>query len=364
MPEHAPLSTPLSHVLVAFTIELDNEFERRFAEAGGGARVASLTMWLNFLRVVGDGIAVGDLPAAAGLQKSRMLSTVGGMERWRYVLVDGPGTEKRDGYGSGRALRSEWVVRPTTVGEKAQAIWSSLLGEIEQRWEERFGADAVGELRGSLRAVVGRLDIALPEFMPILGSANALTADIPPADRRREAPDHLPGLLSQALLAYTLDFERESELSLALSENVVRVLDEHGVLVRDLPLRSGISKEAVAMASTALTKSDHATIEGATAATKVARLTTKGRDAQKRAPALHAEVEERFGADDARRLRAALESVLEQREQLTRGLEPPPGGWRASKPYLKHTTAVLEDPRSALPRYPMVLHRGGWPDGS
>ena len=28
------------------------------------------------------------------------------------------------------------------------------------------------------------------------------------------------------------------------------------------------------------------------------------------------------------------------------------------------TTAVLDDPDDALPHYPMVLHRGGWPDGS
>ena len=34
-----PLSTLLSHALLAFTIELDNEFERRFAETGERARV-------------------------------------------------------------------------------------------------------------------------------------------------------------------------------------------------------------------------------------------------------------------------------------------------------------------------------------
>ena len=118
MPAGSPLSTPLSHVLVAFTIELDNEFERRFAEAGGGARVTSLVMWSNFLRFVGDGITVGELPAATGIPKSRTLSTLGGMERWRYVFV-GPGSAKsppktkRDGYGSARAFRSDWVVRVT-----------------------------------------------------------------------------------------------------------------------------------------------------------------------------------------------------------------------------------------------------------
>jgi hypothetical protein len=41
-----------------------------------------------------------------------------------------------------------------------------------------------------------------------------------------------------------------------------------------------------------------------------------------------------------------------------------PGGWRARNPYLRQTTAVLDDPGAALPHYPMVLHRGGWPDGS
>ena len=91
MPAPAPLSTLLSRILVAFTIELDNEFERRFEQAGGGARVVSLVMWSNFMRFVGDGITVGELPTAVGLQKPRVLSTLGGMERWRYVFVAPPG---------------------------------------------------------------------------------------------------------------------------------------------------------------------------------------------------------------------------------------------------------------------------------
>ena len=71
----------------------------------------------------------------------------------------------------------------------------------------------------------------------------------------------------------------------------------------------------------------------------------------------------RFGAGDVGRLRSSLESVLTHPD-LSRGLHPHPGGWRASKPYLERTEAMVEDPRSALPHYPMVLHRGGWPDGS
>ena len=36
----------------------------------------------------------------------------------------------------------------------------------------------------------------------------------------------------------------------------------------------------------------------------------------------------------------------------------------AASRYLAQTEAMLEDPTGTLPHYPMVLHRGGWPDGS
>jgi hypothetical protein len=42
---------------------------------------------------------------------------------------------------------------------------------------------------------------------------------------------------------------------------------------------------------------------------------------------------------------------------------PDPGSWRARKPYLAQTEAVLAD-AGALAHYPMVSHRGGYPDGS
>jgi hypothetical protein len=374
-PVVTPISTLLSQVLVAHTIELDNEFERRFAEAGGGARVASVVMWSNFLRFVDDGgIAVGELVEVAGLQKGRVLSTLGGMERWRYVFVASararrPPRAKREGWGSARGLRSDWVVRRTPAGRTAAAIWPELFGEIEARWEERFGADAVDELRTALRAIVARIDVELPEFLPVVGSADGMAADIPLRERRRAAADtlHLAALLSQALLAYTLDFERRSELSLPLAANFVRVLAEQGISVRDLPSAAGVSKEATAMALTFLAKGGHVVLEGATAATKAARLSPKGRELQKACGQLHANVEERlrgrFGAAEVRRLRSSLERVLEHPD-LARGLEPQPGGWRASRGYVERTRAMVENPRVALPHHPMVLHRGGWPDGS
>jgi hypothetical protein len=358
-----PLSTLLSHALLAFTIELDNAFERRFAEAGERARVVSVVMWSNFLRFVGEGITVEELTTSARLPKPRMLSTVGGMERWGYVSVGADAEAKRDGYGSARGLRGDLDVRPTAAGWAAAAIWPGLFGEIEGRWRVRFGGEAVDQLRDSLEAIVERVDVELPEYVPIVDGKDGMAAGLLPLEEREAPPRDafLTVLLTHVLLAYTVDFEAGSELSLPLGENVVRVLED-GIDVRDLPLAAGVPKEAISMALTFLTKNGYVAVEE-----KQARLTPSGRAAQKAFVRQHREVEEqwveRFGAGDIGRLRAALRRVLDD-SRLADGLRPHPDGWRATKRYLAHTEAMLADPRGALPAYPMVLYRGGWPDGS
>ncbi len=356
-----PLSTPLSHLLVAFTVEFDNELDHRLNAADVGHRLPiSMVMWSNFLRFVGDGITVGELPAATGIPKSRTLSTLGGLERWRYVFVSPsptgkPPTPKRDGWGSARALRSEWFVRPTPgAGRSTQEIAPPLFGELEKRWQQRFGAGEVTELREALGTVVDGLDVELPEYLPIVGSANGMRADIERRERGA-APTHLPALLSQALLAYTLDFERASELSLPLSANFVRILGDDGLDVREIPAIAGVSPEATSMALKFLAKTRYVTVDG-----KLARLTAKGVEAQAAAPGLHADVE---AAWKTRSLRKALATLLGH-PKLADGWHPYPDGWRARKKYVEQTNAVIADPTGRLPHYPMVLHRGGWPDGS
>ncbi len=374
MPALLPLSALLSQVLVAHTIELDNEFERRLAESDAIARPTSVVMWSNFLRFVGDGITVGELPAAAGLHRARVLSNLGGMERWRYVFI-GPAPAdvaprtRRDGWGSARGLRGDWIVRPTAAGRATQEIRPALFSEIEQRWAQRFGTGLVGDLRSSLRAIVGRVDVELPEYVPIVASTDGMVAGV--VTRPRSAtwvvPSQLTALLAQTLLANTLDFEERSELSLALSANVVRVLGEDGTPVRDIPAAAGVSKEATAIALRYLTKTRFAAIKGSTASKNRAHLTAKGRKAQARQPSVHAQVEAawraRFGVDEVRTLRRSLGRILEH-PSLPEGLRPHADGWRATGPYLARTDALLANPRKALPHYPLVLHRGGWPDGS
>jgi hypothetical protein len=64
----------------------------------------------------------------------------------------------------------------------------------------------------------------------------------------------LPTLLSRALLMAAVDFEARSKLPLAIYADVLRVLDSRAVPVRDLPGLSGVSKEAISMATAVLSK--------------------------------------------------------------------------------------------------------------
>ena len=201
-------------------------------------------------------------------------------------------------------------------------------------------------------------DPALPLYLPVLRYADGMRAGHVRAAPGAVAED-LAALLSQALLAFTLEYEEDSSLSLALSANVVRVLDERCMNVRDVALRGGISKEAVAMATTFLAKHGYVAKEE-----KVIRLTATGSEAQTRAESRHCEIDARWPAQAGDRLHAALTALLERKDLLVLGLRPEAGGWRGSKPYLARTEATLEDPTGMLPHYPMVLHRGGWPDGS
>lgn len=367
MPSQLPLSTLLSQTLVAFTIELDNEFEHqmphRTANHGStaGSRHApwltSMAMWSTCLRFVGEeGVTAGELERLA-----RTPANLNGMERWGYIVVEPDPADRRP-----KPPRSAWMIRATPAGRKAQEVWRPLFGAIEKRWQERFGRDEIGELRESLQALIRQIDVELPDCLPILGYG--LFSRVPNPKRRApgsEEDSRLPlsALLSKVLLAFALEFESESDLSLAISANVVRVLDEKGVRIRDLPLLSGVSKEAISMAMGVLQKTGVAVVEPDQAGGrgKVARLTPEGREAQDAYRRLLGILEERwqarFGKDAVQTLRKSLERLAgeptAQPSPLFRGLEPYPEGWRAS----------VRKPNT-LPHYPMVLHRGGFPDGS
>jgi hypothetical protein len=356
----------LSQALVAFTIELDNEAEHRLphrttnhgaAGQGDGAWLVSLAMFENCLRFVTDEpITAGELETLA-----RTGTNLDGMRRWGYITIDGTAEKIHQ-----RRPGPDAVLRATAQGLRARETWRPLPGLIEQRWRERFGAEPIGQLRRPLEAIAGHLDPGLPDCLPILGQALFSRGPDPALPPRPEEPDvatlPLSALLSRVLLGFALEYEAASALSLAVGANLLRVLGSSGTRLRDLPLLTGISKEAVSWAMGALFRIRLAVEEPDPAASrgKVARLTSAGLRARRRHLELLGTVEDRwqqrFGLDTIGALRQPLEALAvgaEGQPPLFQALEPYPDNWRAS----------ARSPRT-LPYYPMVLHRGGYPDGS
>jgi hypothetical protein len=397
-----PLSALLSQVLVAFTIELDNEFERRMTESGyAGARL-SLVVWLNLMRFIGKGGAsIRELAAQAFDPEERTKFRLGCLERWGFVvLAPGPGEkpvclrmhrqagrELRDGWGSGRGVGANWTVRLTTKGAKANAVWTPLVGEIEKRWEARFGAEPIRRLRAPMAAILSKLDVELPHGLP--ESLLVIEArEYPPRVTRDVAPLGLPALLSQLLLAFTIEFEREARVSLALSANALRVLGENPVRLSDILRLTGGSPECSGIGwqikPCVTVEADPNAKRG-----KAARLTPRGMKARETYFRLVAEIEKewltRFGKDAINRLRASLEALFDKhcegRPLLSAGLIPPQGAVRAGnrapalgrrnvgvaacqrmKDMVVQTDDFIRDPAGTLPHYPLWdMNRGFGP---
>ncbi len=366
-----PISALLSFALVAFTIEFDNEFEHRMAHrisnrsaAAAGPRrgpwLTSLVMYCNCMRFVDEkGIRLRDLEALA-----RTPTNLNGMERWGYVTVAPDPNDRR-----AKPPRSDWLIRATPAGLIAREVWRALFDEIEKRWRERFGAGAIEALERSLRELAANFDEQLPDCLPILQyglfctSPVRSTAAARPSSDRSDNKLSLVALLSKALLAFALEFESEREISLAISANILRVLRDEGFPLRDLPAISGVSKESISMALGILRKTrfirELPAEKGGRG--KVICLTPLGDVAQRASQELIRTIEERWQNRHGRNVLATLRASLEkitgngsaETSPLFRGLMPYPDGWRATAP-----------PMPTLPQFPMVLHRGGYPDGS
>ena len=398
-----PLSALLSQVLVAFTVEFDNEFERRMGEAGYvGARL-SLMVWSNLMRFLAEGgLSVRDLAGKALATPEQIKSELGCLERWVFVFLRPDvadarsipmrpkrlgGRDLRDGWGSGRSIRAEWIVRLTSKGQKAAEIWPPLFSEIERRWETRFGKDVIGRLLESLQALIGRLDIELPQALPASWLPGGSQEYSPPVTRDPVALP-LPALLSKALLAFAIEFDRESRASLALSANVLRVLGEQPVRLADIPRLTGGSPE---MTDIGWQLKPYVVIEPDPTAKrgKVVRLSPLGVKAQQTYLRLVREIEKRwedkFGKNEIHRLRESLEEMFNLRNgdqsRMSAGMVPPQGVARAGhqapalgrrdvgsaarqrmRDVVIQTEAFVRDPANALPHYPLWdMNRGFGP---
>jgi len=362
MPDALPLPTLLSQAVVAMTIELDNELElhmphwmttgRKVGVAGSGPWLVSWAMWANFLQYIDPtGTPRDEIQRAARVVDGGMMTALEGMTRWGYV---GSGTYVKG--GQWKKAAKDAVVTLTPAGAAAQGFFRELCPTIEKRWRKRFGVKTVDGLRKALLPFVRD---GLPAYLPIARYPTALRAEVPPCDRehdeRRDGEGDLVTLLARVLLGFTLDYEDGSDLSLAIAANFLPPLDGDGELVGDLPRVTGASKEAVTYGVGYLEKSGYVAVgpDHDHPKAKRARLTAKGRKAAAahatRLAAVESSWRKQFGKNAIDELTAALAPIVGD------GTPPPApeGTWRALIP--------MPD---TLPHHPLVLHRGGYPDGA
>ena len=358
MASSALLSALLSQLLVASTIEFDNEAERRIphrtarglAAGRAGLWLVSQPMWANFLRFV-DGTT---LPLAELSGPVRM-TNLGGLRRWGYLKVGPPPDEE---------------VRLTAAGQAAAEVFGPLAAEIQDRWKARFGTHAIESLRSPLTAVLDSAGTALPRHLPVT-AVQVPRGHIWAPTREDPATLDLSALLAQVLLLFTADYDqaRSGGLPLPIAANTLRVLTPDGVPVRDMPVLAGVAREQIDASIKLLERAGLLTLErDPSARGKRARATDRGVKAQAAYQRRVARVEdawrERFGKETVDRLDAAARAIIGRRDAMIETLTPPPSGWRANAPYTARTKALLADPAAGLPHYPMVSHRGGYPDGS
>jgi hypothetical protein len=370
-----PLPAQLSHVLVAFTIELDNQFEHemphrttRHGSTPGQPRapwLVSYPMWVHCMRYVPEeGIRAGELVRMSGLAPATMRHVVKRLAGWwGYLSVGEP-----DGGLRGAGSAASRLVRPSAAGRRAQDVWRPLEAAVEGRWRDRFGSGAIGRLRGALGVIAGQLGTGLPDYLPLGEPWQRPGGGAQESEAPAAAALGLPALASKVLLALSLDFERQCDLAtgaatagrvprLAVSANVLRVTGEQGVRVAEVPARTGVAKMAVENQLGNLADRGFIAVgpDPGGSRFKVATPTARGQRARVLYRRWTGEAQERFGKAACAELREALAAVVrdDPDSALRRGMDPYPDGWRAQVPQPE-----------VLPHYPVVSMRGGFPDGS
>jgi hypothetical protein len=194
-------------------------------------------------------------------------------------------------------------------------------------------------------------------------------------------------MLSQLLLAFRIEFDRESPAPLMLSANTLRVLGEKPVRVAEIPILTGGSPETTGIGwqikPYVVVAPDPDAARG-----KVVWLSPRGLAAQQAYHRLVLEIEKRweakFGAGVIRMLRDSLEKLFNRSAGgaplIAEGLVPAPRTARAGsqtaslgrrsvgaarqrmRDMVAQTEAFVRDPSGALPHHPLWdMNRGFGP---
>lgn len=193
----ADLPTLLARTLVAFGREASaSDTDPRF----------TLPLWANVLRPLDGGArTMAELRAQSCISRRALTPALNALAARGWTATEGSGRSK--------------ATALTATGRAVAAAWSPVPGEVEARWRSD-SSDGVGRLRAALVALVAQLPLELPHYPATYGTVDSTITggggvgghgvDWKPV---RRAPDGdvaglpLHALLSQALVAFALDYE-------------------------------------------------------------------------------------------------------------------------------------------------------------
>lgn len=229
-----PKSAPLPSLLWAVLTRLEQEYVRRGADSPG---MPSLDLWANLLRVLD---VTGTDPKALSLILCLSRRAV----RNRVVTAVRRGWAENFRNAEGRSR-----VRLTVRGSEVAERWRSLQREAEAEWRRGIGMDRANHLSESLVRIVAALPLEHPHYPASYGAADASMTggggqDWKPVRRTDSgtvAGLPLFALLSQAIVAFAIEYEERSPVALSLSTTIIRRIPAAGRSVRELGDSVGVS---------------------------------------------------------------------------------------------------------------------------
>ena len=244
-----PLPTLLGRAIGGSTLDYD---QARY----GDRSIPQLGTWANALRVIdADGTDQRQLARRAVISKRVAEVVVNRLERRGRVVVEKQAIEGKRGKTK--------LVRLTASGEAGTASAAALGDTVQADWRQRFGNDAVDQLRDALSTIVDRLPVELPHYPTGYGAGDPSVTggDYVPED---PGPPRIPAhgqdwpvvlrepgsdtsrlpllaLLSQVLAAFAIDYERERFGSLPAVSNFLRFVGDDGMTLGRAQALGGVS---------------------------------------------------------------------------------------------------------------------------
>lgn len=232
-----PLPVLLSRVLAHVATGAEDR-------AGVGSSMPGLGVWSNVLRcvAVSPGLDERGLATEARISKRLAVAAVTGAARRGWITTEA---------GGGKSRR----IFLADLGRAAAERWTAVLDELDEEW-------AGSPTRASLEELVAQVPFELPHYPASYGTADPSATGGPfmyMRARKDDLPAHgndwrpvlrestsdvtslpITALLSQALMAFTIDYEDQFPWPLANTLNVVVHIGD-GALLSDLREGHGIT---------------------------------------------------------------------------------------------------------------------------